>query len=413
MKEKLFHIIHSAFIAPFQCLSLCVLYFGAFISITGITAVQLFMVFDFASLGMWAIIEHFVIRSLFVSMLIMPLWLWLSTALPFKRYAYLVLSVQIVSGTFLFLAGQGASVWVSTLLFSISVSSYWTLFHLMMSFSVSDHNSANEVCMADAGVTAGVLLGSVLGGVALTYGLGVQTFIMGTVMMFIGTLVVSVLIYKKVQKGELALRFLSEGEELSWHNIKGQSRNIYSTAYEGAFQVVADFLAPVWLKFMSVSAMGVGLLSAAKIGLKLLVSPIVGHFANQGSSGDGTKNHDLEIGLGLKCLGWVPWLFMQTPFLYAFSSMFWTAGQHFFSMGLASRWYKQRSVFKLALREFSLGAGRLAATLVAVPLLYWSLNSYIVFSILLSAGMMLTTKSFRGFAKRTFSGVSSAVRSVP
>ncbi|MEC9236305.1 MAG: hypothetical protein VX803_08655, partial [Pseudomonadota bacterium] len=303
--------------------------------------------------------------------------------------------------------------WLQTLLFSISVSSYWTLFHLMMSFSVSDHNSANEICMADAGVTAGVLLGSVLGGVFLTYHLNMLAMIFSVSMMFIGTAMVIGLMARKIQRGEMHLVFFSAGESISYDTFKGQWRNMYSTAYEGAFQIVADFLAPVWLKFMSVSAMGVGLLSAAKIGLKLLVSPVVGHFANQGSSGDGTKNHDLEIGLGLKCLGWVPWLFMQTPFLYAFSSMFWTAGQHFFSMGLASRWYKQRSVFKLALREFSLGAGRLAATLVAVPLLYWSLNSYIVFSILLSAGMMLTTKSFQGFAKRTFSGVFSAVRSVP
>jgi|GEM_PF-2649288 len=398
MRSTICNILHAAFIAPFTSLSLCIVYLGAFVSMTGITAVQLFMVFDFASLGMWAVMEHFVVRSLFVSMMIMPLWLWLSTVMPFKNYAYLVLGAQVITGAMLFLVGQDAPVWMSTLLFSISVSSYWTIFHLMMSFSVSDHNSANEVCMADAGVTAGVLLGSILGGVALTYGLGVQTFIMGTVMMFIGTLIVSVLIYQKVQKGEFALRFLSEGEELSWRTVQSQSKNIYSTAYEGAFQVVADFLAPVWLKLMSVSALGVGILSAAKIGLKLVVSPIVGHFANQGSDSNATHSHDLEIGLALKCAGWVPWLFMQNPMLYAFSSLFWTGGQHFFSIGLASRWYKQRSVFKLAVREFSLGLGRLTATLVAVPLLYWSMHSYIVFSILLSSMMLLTTSFSKNLA---------------
>jgi hypothetical protein len=190
---------------------------------------------------------------------------------------------------------------------------------------------------------------------------------------------------------------------LSWCNVKGQSKNIYSTAYEGAFQVVADFLAPVWLKLMSVSALGVGILSAAKIGLKLLVSPIVGHFANQGADANSGHNHDLEIGLALKCAGWLPWLFMQNPMLYAFSSLFWTGGQHFFSIGLASRWYKQRSVFKLALREFSLGLGHLMATLVAVPLLYWSMHSYIVFSILLSTLMLFTTSFGKSLATQHMS----------
>jgi hypothetical protein len=410
MRSTICNILHATFVAPFTSLSLCILYLGAFVSITGITAVQLFMVFDFASLGMWAVMEHFVVRSLFVSMMIMPLCLWLSTVMPFKRFAIFVLTAQVAFGVMLFLVGQDAPVWMSTLLFSISVSSYWTIFHLMMSFSVSDHNSANEVCMADAGITAGVLLGSILGGLALTYGLGVQTFIMGTVMMFIGTLIVSILVYQKVQKGEFALRFLGEGETLSWHTVKGQGKNIYSTAYEGAFQVVADFLAPVWLKLMSVSALGVGILSAAKIGLKLVVSPIVGHFANQASQSDATHSHDLEIGLALKCAGWLPWLFMQNPMLYAFSSLFWTGGQHFFSIGLASRWYKQRSVFKLALREFSLGLGRLMATLAAVPLLYWSMHSYIVFSIMLSTLMLFTTSFGKSIATQHMSPLLMRLR---
>lgn len=391
-------MLHAAFVAPFKCLSLCVLYIGAFVSITGITAVSLYMVFDFASMGMWAVMEHFVVRALFISMIIMPIWLWLSTMMSFKGYVSLVLITQVIMGAALLHIGTDGAAWLQTLLFSVSVSAYWTIFHLMMSFSVSDNNSANEICMADAGVTAGALLGSILAGVFLTYGLGQFTLVFGVTMMFVGTVIVFGLMYKKVCHGDLNLVFLSEGETASWAEIKGQSKNIYSTAYEGAFQIVADFLAPVWLKLMSVSAMGVGLLSAAKIGLKLVVTPIVGHLANEASESDETHNHDLEIGLTLKSLGWVPWLFMQTPWLYAFSSLFWTAGQHFFSMGLASRWYKQRSVFKLALREFSLGLGRLAATLVAVPLLYWSLNSYIVFSILLSIAMLFTTSFGKSLA---------------
>ena len=398
MKGSILNMLHAAFVAPFQCLSLCVLYLGAFVSITGITAVQLYMVFDFASLGMWPVMEHFIVRALFVSMLIMPLWFWLSTKMSFLSYAALVLLMQIATGGLLLHFGQDSAVWLQTLLFSSSVASYWTIFHLMMSFSVSDHNSANEICMADAGVTAGTLLGSVLGGVFLTYGLGSFTMVFGVVMMFLGTVIVFSLMYKKVQNGDVDLVFLSEGETASWSEIKGQYKNIYSTAYEGAFHVVADFLAPVWLKLMSVSAMGVGLLSAAKIGLKLLVTPLVGHFANEGSRSEESHNHDLEIGLALKCAGWVPWLFMQNPLLYAFSSLFWTGGQHFFSMGLASRWYKQRSIFKLALREFSLGLGRLTATLVAVPLLYWSMQSYIVFSILLSTAMLFTTSFGKSLA---------------
>lgn len=409
MKDKLFHMIHAAFIAPFQSLSLCILYLGAFVALTGMTAMTLFLIFDFASLGMWPVMEHFIVRALGISMVIMPIMLWLSTKISFKAYALLVLSSQLVLGGIFLSLDSGSPVWLQTLLFSVSVASYWALFHLMMSFSVSDHNAANEVCMADAGVTAGVLLGSVLGGVFLTYDLHMVAMVFSLSTMFIGTAIVVGLLYRKICRGEMHMVFFSAGESFSLETFKSQRRNICATAYEGAFQITADFLAPVWLKFMSVSAMGVGLLGAAKIGLKLLVSPIVGHLANKVDHGNGNQNHDLEIGISLKCLGWLPWLFMQTPMLYAFSSMFWTAGQHFFSMGLASRWYRQRSIFKLALREFSLGVGRLAATLVAVPLLFWSLNSYIVFSILLSAAMLLTTSQSRAFAAKHIRRRSPAV----
>lgn len=392
MKGSLGQMLHAAFLAPLKCWSLCVMYLSAFVAITGITSVYLYYIFDFASLGMWPVMEHFIVRALLVSMLIMPLWLWLSTVLPFKLYMALVLMTQVFMVGGLMHIGLDGAAWLQTLLFSTSVSSFWTIFHLLMSFSVSDHNSANEVCMADAGVTAGTLVGSILGGVLLTYGLGDAAVLSGAALLFTGTVMLFVLMHKKISRGQLNLVFLSAEETFSWAEIKTQRKNILGTAYEGAFQIVADFLAPVWLKLMSVSAMGVGLLGAAKIGLKFLVTPFVGYLANEASKSESTHNRDLEVGLALKTVGWLPWLFMHTPLLYTFSSLFWTAGQHFFSMGLASRWYKQRSIFKLAVREFALGLGRLVATCIAVPLLYWSLQSYIVFSIVLSTAMLLTTQ---------------------
>tara|TARA_R110002124_G_scaffold149220_1_gene315215 strand:+ start:381141 stop:382358 length:1218 start_codon:yes stop_codon:yes gene_type:complete len=388
-------MLHSTFIAPFKSLTLCVVYLAAFIAVAGMTGVYLYMVFDYATMGMWAVMEHFIVRALFVSMLIMPFCLWLGTVISFKPFMIITSLVQIIASLAFCYIGLDGDNWLLTLLFSISVAVFWSVFHLMMSNLVTDKNAGNEVCMADAGVTVGVLIGSLLGGVSLTMGLGGLAFIVGSIMVVLGTFILYLSMGQSIKKAQMNLSFFGENEGFNLQTLRAKKKNIFSTFYEGSFQTIANYLVPVWLHLMAVSAMGVGFLSAAQIALKIIVSPLVGHFTNKSALAELSSDDDLDIGLSLKAVGWLPWLFLQTPLLYMFSSLFWTAGQHFYSMGMASRWYRKRSICNLALREFSLGFGRLATTLVALPLLYWSLHSYIVFSVVLSVSMVLTTKLAR------------------
>jgi hypothetical protein len=400
MKSLIYTMLHSTFIAPFTSLTLCVVYFAAFLAVAGMTAVYLYMVFDYATMGMWAVMEHIVIRVLFVSMLTMPLLLWVGTVIAFKPFIIITTLIQIIASAAFFYIGPDGANWLLTLLFSVGVAVFWSSFHLMMSNLVTDKNSGNEVCMADAGITVGILVGSILGGVSLTMELGAFAFVAGPLMVILGTFILYLTMGQSIKKSQMSLSFFGPDEDFNLKTLKAQKKNIASTLYEGVFQTIAHYLVPVWLHLMAVSAMGVGFLSAAQVALKIITSPIVGHLTNKTALAELSSDDDLDVGLALKSAGWLPWLFIQTPLLYVFSSLFWTAGQHFYSIGMASRWYRKRSICHLALREWSLGLGRLITTLVALPLLYWSLDFYIVFCVFLSTLMLLTTKFGKSFVMK-------------
>lgn len=156
---------------------------------------------------------------------------------------------------------------------------------------------------------------------------------------------------------------------------KSKKMQLAATMQEGVFQFLIGFFAPVWMWVLGIKSVTMGILLSVQGIIKLCFSPIAGHLFHE------NKSHDIVLGASIKPLGWIPWMFIQAPWVMLISSSIWTVGMHLYSVGLGSRWYAHRCLASQAIREMALGIGRLICVVIAVPLLYnFGAHSFFIFA---------------------------------
>lgn len=379
--------IQNGFIEPFKNKAMIPMYLGSLFALIGMTIPQLYLAFDYASAGMEQIIEHMVWRLVIGSVVFMAAWLIMLSKFGPKPFLIIVATAQLVSLIALSIVGIEGTIIIVTLLFVTLATGFWAMFHGAMSIAVSNHNSGNEISLAGVMMSIGVIIGSTVGGLTLHYQRGDIALFLGGVLMFLGTLCIGLYMLKHAGKTIANVSLYGENEGIESYLTPYRRQKMFFSAFEGFNQSVIDFLSPIWLMLLSLNGLAIGFITAVSAFLKLVLSPLFGHLANMGR--DGTHNKDLQYGLSLKALGWLPWLFIKNPLIFLISNIFWGAGSHLYAVGLSSRWYKDRSVLGLIIREVCLGVGRLVAILIFIPLMYWDIDVFFKLVIAISLAMSL------------------------
>ncbi|NCC21844.1 MAG: hypothetical protein EOM26_05195 [Alphaproteobacteria bacterium] len=380
-------ILLDAFVRPFSSGGLSRTYLATIVSVIGLSGVNLFLAFDYAGMGLGAIMSYFIVRYAFANIVFMPACFNVLKRFSFKAFCMGVMPLQIAVLGFFAFSGVPGSPWLISFLLTIVEMPFWVAFHIAMLLNTTDANRGNEVSLSDAGITVGSIAGLTLGGVALQFDLGPWVVLAGGIASFSGWAIIAFSLIRLEQEAPLFPP--QEGKRSEWEVFMTDPVRALGTVMEGAFQTVTGILMPVLLKLLGAAGAAAGGLQAVMAGLKIVMSPLTGYLVNEG------RGRDATLGALLKLLGWIPWLFVQAPWLVLVSSFFWTAGAHLFSNGLLSRWYNRGNLSTLSLREMMLGVGRSVAVVIGLPLLYGSVSSFTVFALAVTTLLVLASRLIR------------------
>lgn len=374
------NLIYNSFVEPFKNPQLTVTYLATVTAFVGLFLLQIVVVFDLADLGLFALLSFFLTRAIFSNLIYMPLALLAFRKFPVSAIMIVLCGMQLV-GTCAIVSGVlNADIILLSLAMCLVQCCFWVAFHLMMLLNISDKNRGGEIVLADTGMTVGMFLGGFLSGAALLYGYSEVAVGAGVALLSFASWLLCVRVRALMSEGDGMLPGQYHGSVRE--NFKATPSQLFVTIVEAGFMTVTDFLAPVWMKLMGISGVVVGAIASAQVVLKIMVAPFCGLLTNRGN-GD-----ELRVGAFLKMLGWAPWVFFHTPWLIFASSSLWKVGQQMFGVGMMSLWYGRRTVSSLAVREMLLGVGRIVTYLIALPLMFKSLDLFIYFCLMLTVVLM-------------------------
>ncbi len=378
-------ILYKAFILPLSSPDMLRIYLITILGIIGFNGVNLYLAFNYAGLSAGPLIAYFTPRFLGGNVLLFPVLFTLMKKLPGPAFFLIVMGLYIISLTgIVFIIPLISDEILSALLvgFFTTFSSvpFWCVFHAMMAKNTTEANRGNEVAVSQLGIYIGNIIGSLLGGAAIALLSGIGFVIFSYACLFMATmLLLQFLLFARGDWPAHQKRLAGQGPI---HAFFKKPRRTLNTVMQGTYSFAAQFFTPVWLKFIGLGGLGIGLFSAAQLILKIILSPIAGHWTNQ------RRGRETQWGATIKAIGWMPWMFTLSPWCLVWFSLFQSLGGHMFSVGLNSRWYDDQTLEGLAAREMSLGIGRFLTLIVAVPLLYYSVTGFFIFAFLLSILMI-------------------------
>lgn len=380
-------IIYRGFIMPFLNNALLLTYIGIFLGGIGFSGLFTYTAYDYAHLGLAPVLTFFLVRLALAGFIWNPLGYFSFYKLKRKNACIMMIGFQLLA--IALLANftdvlRGASTFHLALvagMISMVSFPFWVIFHINMIAHSSDDNVGNEVAITDICYFCGSTLAILASGLFLTFAPGPAFILICSICLFLGTLCLSLagLKYRKCQIAQ-------DGFNL-WHAARDNKIQLFGTATEGVFQFLQSFCAPVWLWFLGLNGMMMGVLLALRGAIKFITSPLAGHLFHEG------RGRDMRIGSWLKTIGWVPWVLIQAPWVIVISGFFWTMGSQLFSVGLNSRWYQGRSLAGQAVREIALSSGRIITALITVPLLYLvGIKAFFIAALILTGGTILSAR---------------------
>ena len=388
--------IRLGFIEPFRSPGLFLVYIAAMFGVAGIFGAQIFLTFNLAQQGPTEVMVYLGMRFLLVNFLWLPWLLYISERWKWRNFIAVQCILSAICMVYIILCADTILAdggYINTIILgvinAIVPGGFWALYHSLMTANASDDNHGNDISIADIALTIGNIFGAILAGVSLAFIPGV-IFLSGCfICIFISIFIFGYNI-KKHPPHQRPYPLL-----LIWHALYKKPKRTINSALQGAHHLMLTFLTPVWLAVIGLSGLGTGLVMALQTFLKFIISPFVGHMTNQ--------NHGKEgiVGTTITTAGWLPWLFTQAHWLLLPSSVLWFIGSQFYLIGVSSRWYMERSTAYPAARELCLGAGRMVAVLIGVPLLYWNVTAFFIFVTALSVLTVISSLSEAKSLRRT------------
>ncbi len=383
-------LLHRSFVAPFQSVERVFGYAGGFLGTFGFTGALTYFSYDFAQFGPWALMAYFFGRLVIGGAFAMPVSLYLFYRCTKRRAYTILIGTQIATmgvislyPEWMFSQNLGMIALVG-LIFSFISAPFWSSFHLNMLCHTSDDNMGNEVSISSIVLFFGSTLAFLCAGVALTYMPGAMF-----VLVCFGFLIIGTIFFALAGRG----RSIDHLQRKPFKIIASMRKNtsmVKATFMEGVFQFLTGFFAPVWMWAVGIKSLTMGMLMSFQGIAKLVISPLAGHLFHE------NKGRDVVLGAMLKPLGWIPWIFIQAPWVMLLSTSIWTLGQHLYSTGLGSRWYKERCLASQAGREMVLALGRIVTACLVVPVLYvYGPHVFFIVAFLATCCILLAALSLR------------------
>lgn len=373
-------LIRLGFIEPFKSPTLLGIYIASIFGVAGFIGAQIYLSFTLASQGPENIIVFFLARFGTTNLIWLPFLFYIFERWPLRIFVTFQITLSLITLGIIFFYSDTLldradlmAAFVLGLINTALPAGFWTMYHSLMTTSATDDNHGNDVAIADVAITLGNVVGSVFAGLGLVYMADYWFLSVCLILIFISIFILAYVL-KAYPRQQSPYPFLS-----IYKAVLIKPRRTLNTIMQGASQLLVTFFAPVWMAIIGLGGLGTGLIMALQTSLKIIMSPIVGHMTNQSHGKEGI------IGTSIKTAGWLPWIISQSHWLLLPSSILWFLGSQFYNIGIASRWYMERSTVYTAAREVCLGIGRIVAVVLLTPLLYLDPAYFFIGAALISA----------------------------
>ena len=369
--RELKRFLYEAFILPCKDVPRAYLYFTSVIFAFSYSFLDLFIIIDLVKLEMSEMMSFQLTKYALISSLVIAIFLMIT------RYGgkviYPFITAILSSAMVLTLAWPyELTPAMIGLIFALVNAPFWALYHVFFAISVSDENVGNEVSLAGTGLTLGVAIGTISGGIFQALDIGFYGLVFGFGGMATGTFMLILYANKKTLR-DLIISSGALNETLPEAFRRCRYRS-YGTILDGALQTGSTLWA-IFLSFSGIGAVAVGLWSGLMVFIKIVFTPIAGAMINHG------HRREMMAGAIVTMTGWLPFLVTTT---FALPAMYvWSVGNQLFQTGLNSAWYRSRTVASLMAREIILMTSRL----IFVPLIIWLLYTDTTYFILFMIGL--------------------------
>jgi len=390
--SKFGYLLHIGFIAPFRSYERFLVYIAAIIGSGSVMAASFLISFNLFFYGPLSLLGYFVIRFMFANLFWLPYLLYAFEKYKLRHFI-IPLAIIKIAALGLFLSyhdfiltdinfTKGALLAVLNIIMS---ATFWLFHHRLMIEYLSDDNHGNDISVAEFALNIGALIGAVAGGWAVA----AMGFTGALVICFVLMMAAIIIYFHLMARRPLEKKPFAffDMYKTIFENISRSSNMIVFSANH----FLLYFFAPVWMAAIGLSSIKTGIVIALQSLIKFLASPIVGYLTNR------NKGEETLIGATSKTLGWLPWLFSQSQILLIPSSILWFIGSHFYNVGAISRWYKGRSGKYIGASEICRGIGRISASLILIPLLYYSHDMFFVACFMLASLGMVSSKVEKRF----------------
>lgn len=375
-REAFRQFLRNAFVLPFRDPVRSFMYFISFFFALGFAFLDVFITIDAAGLGENEFTQYMVAKFGLLSLLIPAALLGMGRVGDRVFYGALI-AVTLASLLYVVLKGGDLSPLEAGAFYAVFVSPFWAVYHIMFAVATSDENIGNEISLAGTGMTVGITLGSLAGGVCSQLELESAGAVLGFFIVAGATLS---LIFRAGSTGLIGrLRQSGAIDETLWEALKRCKYRSLGSFLEGIFNIVGGNLWIVYLRFAGISAAAVGAWQAVMVVSKIVITPFAGDLVNHG------KRREMVLGAGLNLLGWTPFLFGAQSFFVMISMNVWAVGSHLFSTGLTSAWYGSRTIAAIVVRELIMGVSRVGFIFLLVPVVYADPAAYIKITVVIGA----------------------------
>lgn len=395
---ELRRFLYNAFILPFRDPNRAYIYTTSMLFAFGVAFLEMFVLLDLSTLPRGEMMYFLFIKFFSSSIVVCSTFYLISRFGGRMCYPYIIGTLAVALLFYATLMDPNNPVQIGVMI-GLLCAPFWGIYHVLFAVTASKENLGNEVSIAQTGMTIGTTIGFAAGGYFAQNDMQNIALLVGFVTTALSTLMLVIYAYrirlrKNLEKSGLLDETLGQAYDRCSYRSLG-------TAFDGIVQLIGGNLWVIYMSLAGISATAVGVWNAIMVLIKIIFTPIAGTLVNHG------RRREMVLGSIIHTVGWVPFLIPSAivlPAMYV-----WSVGYQLFVTGLNTTWYSSRTISSLLLREMILGAIRLIAIPLLVPILYLDPLYFIIVTIIISAFMVFYSLRWMKFMKDQYKGPVLAI----
>lgn len=397
------NFLYKSLLAPFASPERAILYICAFMGAFGSYGLLIYLAFDYTQANLSPVISFFMSKIVVSHIIIAPaILIFIRRYLNARVFGGLNIMqwlgmIGLVFAITVIDTSNPIDTFAIGLVISMITEPFFAVYQMMMIRLTTDKNRGHEVSMAELCLKIGIVSGSIVAGLMLTFFPGIVFLIFAAMCLIVPTFIL-VVMFIQTQNMDDKMRIMENAgmpmETKGTVLVADKTVSFLApftllfkdvpmallTILQGGMSALVTIYAPIWLKVLGFSALATSMVLGMQISARFLVGPFTGWLYEKG------KGQELFLASAIFSLSWLLWIVLPYGIAFTAAVVLWAIYTHMMNVGLDGRWYAGKTLEGMACREVCFGIGRLALLVILIPLL--NLPAFVFFLASMAVGIV-------------------------